>query len=159
MFLFKTPQVWIQNFPMKYILTFVVLLSATVNAHADYFDFMEFRGWTPRYMYVDGDNLIGHHHYFGMAFYTPQGKGWEGLSARYGKGTDGNKINVSYSAGSSFFGVDIGFSYAWIDEMPRMKYSQDIHGLGVELGLRMWFANIVAFHAEQTSYISMGYGF
>jgi hypothetical protein len=144
---------------MKYLLTLLCLLSAAVPARADLFDFLDFRGWSPRYMYVEDDNMIGHHHYFGVAYYTPQGKSGEGLTARIGLGNHGDKVNIGYSAASSFFAVDIGFSYSWVDADQYNDYDNPIEGLGLELGLRFWVINFVGVHTEETSFVSLGYGF
>ncbi len=144
---------------MKNIPVLLVLICTSLSARADLFDFMEFRGWTPRYIYIEDDNLIGHTHYFGAAYYTPQGKAGEGIGARIGLGNHGERINVGYSAASSFFGVDIGLAYSWVDRDRHNAFQNTIEGLGLEVGLRFWVINIIGHHTEDTSFISLGYGF
>ncbi len=119
----------------------------------------DMKGWTPRYAYVDDDNLIGHTHYAGVSFFKRQGATHEGPTLRFGLGTKGEKINLSYTSGFSFLGVDIGLSYLFPDEEQRANFRDAVEGLGLELGLRMWVVQLIAIHTEETSYVSLAYGF
>ncbi len=150
---------------MKKLLLLTLLVFA-VPAWADFSldDFSlkkmtDMKGWTPRYAYVDDDNLIGHTHYAGVSFFKRQGATHEGPTLRFGLGTKGEKINLSYTSGFSFLGVDIGLSYLFPDEEQRANLRDAVEGLGLELGLRMWVVQLIAIHTEETSYVSLAYGF
>lgn len=116
-------------------------------------------GWTPRYAYVVDDNLIGRTHYMGMSFFKRQGAAHEGITLRGGFGHFGEKINLSYSSGFSLMGVDFGLSYMALDKKNLRQHDNEIEGLGLELGLRFWVVQVIALHLDQTSYVSLAYGF
>jgi len=152
--------------PMKKILLVLLLAVFSVPAWAEFSldDFSlkkitDMKGWTPRYAYVSDDNLIGHTHYAGVSFFKRQGAAHEGPTLRFGLGTKGEKINLSYTSGFSFLGVDIGLSYLFPDKEQRVNFRDAVEGLGLELGLRMWVVQLIAIHTEETSYVSLAYGF
>ncbi len=116
------------------------------------------KGLTPRYAYIDDENLIGHAHYGGIAYFERYGAAWEGPSLRAGFGNRGEKINLAYTDGSSFFQVDLGLSYYFLDaDNPRKLEGLEL--LALELGLRIWVFQVIGVHSEETSFVSIGYGF
>ncbi|MDX1453731.1 MAG: hypothetical protein R3183_14355 [Oleiphilaceae bacterium] len=116
------------------------------------------RGLSPRYAYVHDENLIGHTHYGGIAYFERHGAAWEGPSLRAGFGSRGEKINLAYTDGFSFFQVDLGLSYYFLDsDNPRDL--EELELLGLELGLRMWVVQIIGVHTEETSFVSLAFGF
>lgn len=119
----------------------------------------DLKGWTPRYAYVDGDNIIGRTHYAGISYFKRQGAAYEGPTLRVGLGARGEKINLSYTSGFSFFGVDVGLSYILPDKNDRSNIADNLEGVGLELGLRMWVVQLIAIHMEKTSYVKLAYGF
>ncbi|KZY29879.1 MULTISPECIES: hypothetical protein [unclassified Oleiphilus] len=119
----------------------------------------DLEGWTPRYTYVVDDNLIGRTHYMGMSFFKRQGAAHEGITLRGGFGHFGEKINLSYTSGFSLMGVDMGLSYLILDKDNLRQHENEIEGLGLELGLRFWVVQLIALHMDETSYVSLGYGF
>jgi len=145
----------LRNRLMNKILLLTFLTLCSFNAFAEF----EIKGWTPRYIYVDGDNLIGHTHYFGASYFKRQGAAFEGPTMRFGLGTKGEKINVGYTSGSSFFSVDMGLSYNFLDSDNPRKHGSGLGGLSVELGLRIWAVQIIMQNSEDTSYVALGYGF
>jgi len=140
---------------MKKILLLALLSLCSFNAFAE----LEAKGWTPRYIYVTDDNLIGHTHYFGVSYFKRQGAAFEGPTARFGLGTEGEKINLGYTSGSSFFSVDMGLSYNFLDSDNPRKHDSGLGGLSAELGLRFWAVQIIMQNSEDTSYVSLGFGF
>jgi len=140
---------------MKKILIFALFTLCSFNAFAEF----EVEGWTPRYTYVSDDNLIGNTHYFGVSYFKRQGAGFEGPTARIGVGKDGEKVNLAYTSASSFFGVDMGLSYNFLDSGNPRKHDSGLGGLSVELGLRIWVVQIIMQNSEDTSYVSLGFGF
>ena len=152
--------------PMKKFFLFFLLVCSSIPALAEFNlddltlkKITDMKGWTPRYAYVSDDNLIGHTHYAGVSFFKRQGAVHEGPTLRFGLGTRGEKINLSYTSGFSFLGVDIGLSYLFPDKEQRANFRDAVEGLGLELGLRMWVVQLIAIHTDQTSYISLAYGF
>lgn len=147
----------------------VVSLGAAAVAPAEegetYIDYPEWdwdlfdgEGWTPRYAYLDNDNVLGYVHYAGMAYYHKAGKQMSGAVFRYGHGTKGKKFNVAYSNSFSFMSVDFGFSWHIVDA----QYDRGMKGieqLGLEMGLRFWVVQIIATHTEDYSWATLGYGF
>jgi hypothetical protein len=152
--------------PMKKIFLFLILSLSSVSAWAEFSlddlslkKITDMKGWTPRYAYVSDDNLIGHTHYAGVSFFKREGAVHEGPTLRFGLGTRGEKINLAFTSGFSFLGVDIGLSYLFPDKEQRANFRDAVEGLGLELGLRMWVVQVIAIHTDQTSYISLAYGF
>jgi hypothetical protein len=119
----------------------------------------DMEGWTPRYVYVVDDNLIGRTHYMGMSFFKRQGAAHEGVTLRGGFGHYGEKINLSYTSGFSLMGVDMGLSYMVLDKSNLRQHDNEVQGLGLELGLRFWGVQVIAIHLDENSYVSLGYGF
>lgn len=119
----------------------------------------DLKGWTPRYAYVVDDNLIGRTHYAGISYFKGQGAAYEGPTLRVGFGKRGEKFNLSYTSGFSFIGVDIGLSYILPNKSKRANIADNLEGLGLELGLRMWVVQLIAIHTEKTSNVSLAYGF
>jgi hypothetical protein len=119
----------------------------------------DLRGWTPRYTYVVDDRFLGETHYVGMSFFKRQGAAHEGPTLRAGFGKFGEKINLSYTSGFSFFGVDMGLSYLIMDKDSPKIHENELEGLGLELGLRLWGVQIIATHTDESSYVSLGFGF
>ncbi len=118
------------------------------------------KGLTPRYAYVHDENLIGHAHYGGIAYFAKHGAAWEGPSLRAGIGTQGEKINIAYTDGFSFFQVDLGLSYYFLNrDNPRSRKLEGVELLGFELGLRMWVVQVIGVHTEETSFVSLAFGF
>lgn len=118
------------------------------------------KGLTPRYAYIDDENLIGHAHYGGIAYFARHGAAWEGPSLRAGIGNGGEKINIAYTDGFSFFQVDLGLSYYFLNrDNPRSRDLEGVELLGIELGLRMWVVQVIGVHTEETSFVSLGFGF
>jgi hypothetical protein len=140
---------------MKKILIFTLFLLCSFNAFAEF----EVEGWTPRYTYVLEDNLIGNTHYFGVSYFKRQGAAFDGPTARIGVGKKGEKINIGYTSASSFFGVDMGLSYNFLDSNNSRQHESGIGGLSVELGLRFWVVQFIMQNSEDTSYVSLGLGF
>lgn len=140
---------------MKKILILFLTTLCSFNAFAEF----EVEGWTPRYTYVDDDNLLGDTHYFGVSYFKRDGAAFEGPTARVGVGKGGEKINLGYTSGSSFFAVDMGFSYNFLDSDNNRKHESGLGGLSVELGLRIWVVQFIMQNSEDTSYVSLGYGF
>ncbi|MFT6122547.1 MAG: hypothetical protein ACJASG_001070 [Oleiphilaceae bacterium] len=140
---------------MKKILIFALFILCSFNVFAEF----EVEGWTPRYTFVADDNLIGKAHYFGVSYFDRQGAAFEGPTARVGVGANGEKINLAYTSGSSFFGVDMGFSYNFLDSDNPRKHDSGLGGLSVEVGLRIWVVQFIMQNSEDTSYISLGFGF
>ena len=140
---------------MKKILLFALFTLCSFNAFAEF----EVEGWTPRYIYVADDNLIGDTHYFGVSYFKRQGAAFEGPTARIGVGKEGEKVNLGYTSASSFFGVDMGLSYNFLDSDNNRKHDSGLGGLSVELGLRIWVVQIIMQNSEDTSYVSLGFGF
>lgn len=152
--------------PMKKILLMLILVLSSAPSWADFSlddltlkKITDMKGWTPRYAYVSDDNLIGHTHYAGVSFFKRQGAAHEGPTLRFGLGTRGEKINLAYTSGFSFLGVDIGLSYLFPDKNQPANFRDAVEGLGLELGLRMWVVQLIAIHTDQTSYVSLAYGF
>ena len=119
----------------------------------------DMEGWTPRYVYVVDDQLLGRTHYMGMSFFKRQGAAHEGVTLRGGFGHFGEKINLSYTSGFSFMGVDMGLSYFIMDKDFHRQHDNELQGLGLELGLRLWVVQIIAVHLDEYSYATLGYGF
>lgn len=140
---------------MKKILLFALFILCSFNAFAEF----EVEGWTPRYTYIPDDNLIGKAHYFGVSFFKRQGAAFEGPTARIGVGKGGEKINLAYTSASSFFGVDMGLSYNFLDSDNNRKHGSGLGGLSVEVGLRLWVVQFIMQNSEDTSYVSLGFGF
>jgi len=122
-------------------------------------DIYDMKGWTPRYILVSDDNLIGRTHYMGLSYFNRQGAAHEGPSLRVGFGERGEKINLSYSSGFSFMGVDMGLSYLILNKDNLRQHETEIEGFGLEIGLRLWVVQLIAIHMDETSYVSLGYGF
>lgn len=152
---------------MKKLLLICILSAFSFSASAEFGldklslkKITDMKGWTPRYAYVSDDNLLGHTHYAGVSFFKRQGAIHEGPTLRIGLGTRGEKINLSYTSGFSFVGVDIGLSYLFSDRLERRaRFTDAREGLGLELGLRLWVVQVIGIHTEETSYISLAYGF
>lgn len=152
--------------PMYKILLLCLLTFCALPASADFSldDFelkkiTDLKGWTPRYAFVVDDNMIGKTHYAGVSYFKRQGAAYEGPTLRVGFGDRGEKVNLSYSSGFSFMAVDVGLSYMVPDKIKRKDFSDGVEGLGLELGLRLWVVQLIAVHAEKTSYVSLAYGF
>ncbi len=116
-------------------------------------------GWTPRYSYVVDDKLIGRTHYIGFSFLKRQGAAHEGITLRGGFGHYGEKINLSLTSGFSFLGVDMGLSYMVLNKNNPRQHEHELEGIGLELGLRLWVVQVIALHMDETSYVSLAYGF
>jgi len=140
---------------MKKILLFALFTLCSFNAFAEF----EVEGWTPRYTYIPDDNLIAEAHYFGVSYFKRQGSAFEGPTVRVGVGKEGEKINVGYTSASSFFGVDMGLSYNFLDSDNKRKHDSGLGGLSVELGLRLLVVQFIMQNSEDTSYVSLGFGF
>jgi hypothetical protein len=121
-------------------------------------DFFDGRGWTPRYAYLDDDNIIGYAHYAGLAYYQRAGSSLSGMAFRYGHGTRGHKYNIAYSNSFGFMSVDFGLSYHVLDD-DNPRDLEDLELLGLEMGLRFWVVQIIATHTEDTSFATLAYGF
>jgi hypothetical protein len=119
----------------------------------------DLKGWTPRYALLIDDNLIGRTHYVGVSYFKRQGAAYEGPTLRVGFGENGEKINLSYTSGFSFMGVDVGLSYIIPDKNTRSNFAENLEGLGLELGLRLWVVQLIAIHTEKSSYVELAYGF
>lgn len=121
-------------------------------------DPFDMKGFTPRYAYLDNDNFIGYAHYVGLSYFQKAGAESEGLTFRTAFGTQGKKYNLSYSNAFSFMSVDFGLSWYQLDkDNPRKLKDEEL--LGLEMGLRFWVVQIVGVHTENTSFITLGYGF
>jgi hypothetical protein len=121
-------------------------------------DLFDGEGWTPRYAYLDNDNVIGYAHYAGLAYYHKRGAEQSGAVFRYAHGTKGEKYNVAYSNAFSFMSVDFGFSYHVLDD-DNPRDLEDLELLGLEMGLRFWVVQIIATHTEDYSWATLAYGF
>ena len=152
--------------PMKKIIIFFLLSCLAFPVLADFSlddlslkKITDMKGWTPRYAYVTDDNLIGKTHYLGVSYYKKQGAAHEGPTLRVGLGDRGEKINLSYTSGFSFMSVDMGLSYLLPDQNNPRNFDQEIEGLGIEIGLRLWVVQLIGIHTEKTSYVELAYGF
>tara|TARA_R110002167_G_scaffold25824_3_gene89221 strand:- start:3731 stop:4207 length:477 start_codon:yes stop_codon:yes gene_type:complete len=152
--------------PMKKLLFLCMFSLLALPASADFSlddlslkKITDLKGWTPRYAYVVDDNVLGRTHYTGISYFKRQGAIYEGPTLRAGLGKRGEKINLSYTSGFSFMSVDMGLSYILPDKSKRRNIADNLEGLGIELGLRMWVVQLIAIHTEKTSYVSLGYGF
>ncbi|TNC80586.1 MAG: hypothetical protein C9356_13610 [Oleiphilus sp.] len=116
------------------------------------------KGITPRYAYLDYDNFIGYGHYVGLSYFKKSGAESEGVTFRTGLGTMGKKYNLAYSNSFSFMHVDFGLSYYDLDSDNYRPLNYE-ELLGIELGLRMWVVQIIGVHTENTSFITLAYGF
>jgi len=158
------------NAVIKLFAVLLVSLSASSLAMAeqsdtyiDYpkwdWDLFDGNGWTPRYAYLDNDNVLGYVHYAGMAYYNKRGAQHSGAVFRYGHGTKGYKLNAAYSNSFSLMSVDFGFSWHVVDGEHNARGFDGIEQLGLEMGLRFWVVQIVATHTEDYSWATLGYGF
>tara|TARA_R110001592_G_scaffold288331_2_gene557333 strand:- start:1169 stop:1645 length:477 start_codon:yes stop_codon:yes gene_type:complete len=152
--------------PMKKILLICIFYFVALPASAEFSlddlnlkKITDLKGWTPRYALVMDDNLIGRTHYAGIAYFKRQGAEYKGPTLRAGFGANGEKINLSYTSGFSFMSVDMGLSYIIPDKNKRRNFAENLEGVGIELGLRMWVVQLIAIHTEKTSYVSLAYGF
>jgi len=116
------------------------------------------KGFSPRYAYLDFDNLIGYAHYFGVSYFQKAGAESEGVTVRTGQGTMGEKFNLSYTNSFSFMSVDFGLSYYHLDD-DNFRQFDDEELLGIELGLRLWVVQVIGVHMENTSFVTLAYGF
>lgn len=116
------------------------------------------KGFSPRYAYLDFDNLIGYAHYFGVSYFQKAGAESEGVTIRTGQGTMGEKFNLSYTNSFSFMSVDFGLSYYHLDD-DNFRQFDDEELLGIELGLRLWVVQVIGVHMENTSFVTLAYGF
>lgn len=152
---------------MNKLLTFAFLIFLALPLHAEesWFDSVDLDpfdgdGWTPRYMYLDNDNLIGYSHYTGLSYYKKAGAESEGVTMRGAFGNKGEKINLAYSNSFSFMSVDFGLSYYFLNaDNERKRDLEGIELLSLEMGLRFWVINFVGSVTETTSFITLGYGF
>jgi len=155
---------------MNKILLLILISLSPLTAYAEFSldDFnlkqiYDLEGWTPRYAYVVDDNYIGRTHYAGISFFKRQGAAHEGPTFRVGFGQHGEKINLSYTSGFSFMGVDMGVSYLVLNQDNDRRGDASLagfsEGLGLELGLRIWVVQIIALQLEESSYVSLAYGF
>jgi len=161
---------------MNKILLLILLSLSPLTAYAEFslddFKFLDdfklkqiydLEGWTPRYAYVVDDNYIGRTHYAGISFFKRQGAAHEGPTLRVGFGKYGEKINLSYTSGFAFMGVDMGLSYLVLnkdnDRRGDESFAGFSEGLGLELGLRLWVVQVIALQLEKSSYVSLAYGF
>lgn len=122
-------------------------------------DPFDLEGLTPRYSFMRDDNLMGRVHYVGMSYFRKRGVISDGITARVGLGDLGTKINLAYTNTFSFFGIDFGLSYTFLDEDNRREYDGHIQGLSAELGARMWVFQVIAVQMEEFSYVKLAYGF
>lgn len=121
-------------------------------------DPFDMKGFTPRYAYLDDDNFIGYAHYVGLSYFQKAGAESEGVTFRTAFGTRGKKYNLAYSNAFSFMSVDFGLSYYDLDsDNPRKLEYEEL--LGVEMGLRFWVVQIVGVLTENSSFVTLGYGF
>jgi len=144
------------------LLVFLVTLLSISNASAEEggwdWDLFDGEGWTPRYAYLSDDNFIGHAHYAGLAYYQKKGAEQSGMSFRYGFGKKGDKVNIAYTNSFSFMAVDFGLSYHFLDDDNRISLDGS-ELLGLEMGLRFWVIQFIGVHTEETSWVTLAYGF
>lgn len=151
-------------------LVVMALLSANVaiadtegDTYIDYptwdWDLFDGSGWTPRYAYLDTDNVLGYVHYGGLGYYHKEGGQMSGAVFRYGHGTKGKKYNIAYSNSFSMMSVDFGFSWHVVDAEHNARGFDGLEQLGLEVGLRLWVVQIIATHTEDYSWATLGYGF
>lgn len=152
--------------PMKKILLLCLLTLCALPVSAEFslddFDLKkvtDLKGWTPRYVLLTDDNMIGRTHYAGVSYFKREGAAYEGPTLRIGFGDRGEKVNLGWTSGFSFMAVDFGLSYVVPDKIKRQNISDGLEGIGLELGLRFWVVQLIALHMERTSYVSLGYGF
>lgn len=116
------------------------------------------KGITPRYAYVDFDKIIGYTHYTGASYFKKSGAESEGITFRVGLGTLGEKYNLAYTNAFSFMHVDFGLSlYSLDDDNPKDLEREEL--IALELGLRMWVVQVIGVVTENTSFVSLAYGF
>lgn len=152
--------------PMKKIIIFCLFSCLALPVFAEFSlddlslkKITDLKGWTPRYAYVTDDNLIGRMHYAGISYFKRQGAIHEGPTLRVGFGDRGEKVNLSFTSGFSFLSVDMGLSYLIPDQSNPRNFDQEIEGLGLEIGLRLWVVQLIGIHTEETSYVELAYGF
>lgn len=149
---------------MKKITLLILSLFLSVNAQAEFnwdsldLDLFDMDGITPRYAYVE-DTYLGYMHYTGLAYLRKNGPISDGLSARVGIADHGTKFNLAYTNTFSLMGLDFGLTYTVFDEDNAQQNETVLEGLGVELGLRLWVVQVIGVHMEETSYVSLAYGF
>jgi len=156
---------------MKKIFLFALVTLFSLNTYAEFsFDDLsldnfslnkitDMEGWTPRYAFIRDDNFLGRTHYTGVSFFKRDGAEYSGPTLRVGFGDHGERVNLSYTSGFSFMSVDMGFSYMFVNKGYRTEFKDPIEGIGAELGLRLWVIQIIARVSEETSYVSLAYGF
>lgn len=140
---------------MKKTLLLVLISLCSFNVYAEY----KVEGWTPRYVFLPDDNMIGRAHYFGVSYFKRLGGEFRGPTVRTGIGEHGEKLNVSWSNGTSFVAVDMGLTYNFLDSDSPRQLDSGLDGLSIELGLRLWVVQLIAQHSQGTSFVSLGYGF
>ena len=137
------------------MLVCVLISLCSLSVSAEY----KIEGWTPRYVYIEDDNLLGRTHYFGVSYFERVGAEFSGSTVRFGLGKRGNRINIGYTDGFSLMSVDFGLTYSFLEEGHSREYKTAIEGLGIELGLRFWVVQLIATHMEKQSFVSLAYGF
>ncbi len=113
----------------------------------------------PRASYLYEDELLGDHSYLGLAYLTAGRNNYQGPSIRYAKGPLGEKYNLSYTAGVSIFGYDLGVSYIKQNEDAVPAFNGKREGPALEINMRLTAGFFSMTVTEETSYITSGYGF
>jgi len=146
-----------------FIFALMAIFASPLYAEGNWFenlDPFDRDGWTPRYAYLDNDNLIGYAHYAGVSYFKKAGAESEGVTLRGAFGNKGKKVNLAYSNSFSFMSVDFGLSYyALDDDNERKRDMGGIDLLSLELGLRLWVVQVIGSVNEGTSFVTLGYGF
>lgn len=106
-----------------------------------------------------GDQFIGEYIYLGYWDQEPLEGGAKGISYRYGLGTHGQKVTVSFSKFQYFGGYDIGLSYIKPYEENTHVFNGKNSALAIEGTLRFFLSNLTIGVTEETVYASVGWSF
>ncbi len=94
--------------------------------------------------------LIGDYVYFGVVVGEQGDNVFEGLSFRYGKGSTGKKVNVSWMAGSYMGGYDIGVSYLIQDDHTLLPINASKRGFALEGSVSLLFMGLNLIVSKET---------
>lgn len=115
--------------------------------------------WFPRASYLYDDELLGDHSYLGLAYLKAGRNNYQGPSIRYAKGELGEKFNLSYTAGVSVGGYDLGISYIKQNEDTVPAFNGKREGPALEINMRVTAGFFALTVTEESSYFTSGYGF
>ncbi|MDC2889121.1 hypothetical protein [Psychrosphaera algicola] len=106
-----------------------------------------------------GDHVIGEYIYVGYWDKELLDGGAKGMSYRYGFGTQGQKITVSFSEFQYFGGYDIGLSYIKPNEESTHVFSGKDSVIAIEGTFKLFLSNVTIGITEENIYASLGWSF